>query len=153
MPRRYSEYFIVDLLIAINKIKRYSKKLKSQSELLKDEKNYDAIIRELEVTGEAIKNILDFKELKGIIKSEWQIIVDFRNVITHEYFGIDPEEIFNVIKKDIVLLEKEIEEMVVKIPEKKKLVEAIECAIKDLSMIGHLKSVQYLKNLKKKIIF
>jgi uncharacterized protein with HEPN domain len=151
MCKRYVEYFITDLLIAINRVKRYSRHLKTYEELIADEKNFDAIVRELEIIGEAIKNILEFNELKSIVKNEWRIIVDFRNVITHEYFGIEPEEVFYVVKKDIIVLEKEITELITKLPDKEKLIESIDSAILDLSRIGHKKSIQYLKKIKKTV--
>jgi uncharacterized protein with HEPN domain len=152
MPKRYVEYFMTDLLIAIDKVKRYSKNQKDPNELISNEKNFDAIIRELEIIGEAIRHILKFKELKGIVKSEWRIIVDFRNVITHEYFGIDPEEVYKVVKKDIIVLEKEVKELIIRISAREKLIETIDCAISDLNKINHIKSVRYLKNIRKQIL-
>lgn len=93
MSKRVSEFFIVDILIAIEKVKRYTAEFKSSQEFLYDEKSFDATMRELEIIGEATKHLIR----GNLLDAEWQIVVDFRNVIAHEYFGIDSDEIWEVV--------------------------------------------------------
>ena len=58
------------------------------------------MIREFEVIGEAVGRIPD--ELKALRPDvEWQDIKDFRNLLTHEYFGIDLEIVWKVIQDDL----------------------------------------------------
>ncbi|AZV46608.1 hypothetical protein C3L23_04760 [Nautilia sp. PV-1] len=90
---RDAEFYIVDIFIAIDKIKRYTKDFSNAQELLHDEKTWDAVIRELEIIGEATNKLikLDF------LKKDFKIIVDFRNIIVHEYFGIDEKIVWEVV--------------------------------------------------------
>jgi len=41
-------------------------------------------------------------------KIDWNRIKDFRNLVAHDYFGIDAEEVWQIIKKDLPKLEKEV---------------------------------------------
>ena len=60
----------------------------------------DAVIRNLEIIGEAIKNIPD--DVKEKYPSvPWKRMVGLRNIITHAYFGIDLENIWKIITQNI----------------------------------------------------
>ena len=86
--------YIVDILIAIDKIKRYSKPFLNAQELLYSEMAWDACIRELELIGEATKYLLN----ANLLDNSYRRVVDFRNQITHGYFGINEEIVWDVIK-------------------------------------------------------
>lgn len=65
-----------------------------------DRKTSSAVIREFEVIGEAIGKIPDeLKQLRPDV--EWQDIKDFRNLLIHEYFGIDLEIVWKIIQDDL----------------------------------------------------
>lgn len=74
-------------------------------QFIDDRKTYSATIREFQIIGEAIRN-LNESTLKKYPDIEWRDIMDFRNVLVHEYFGIDFEIIWNVIIDDLPLLKK-----------------------------------------------
>jgi uncharacterized protein with HEPN domain len=151
MSKRFVEFYIVDVLTAIDRIKRYTSNFKETNEFVSDEKCFDATMRELEITGEAIKHLLASDEMKHLTRSEWRIIVDFRNVITHEYFGIDVDEVFKVVKEDINVLEKEVLELIKNLKDKTKLYEALECAIDDLKKMHRKEGINYLIGISKKM--
>jgi len=70
----------------------------------KDEKTIDAVIRNLEIIGEAVRKVPDsVKTTHSDI--DWFAIIGMRNIIIHEYFGVDIEEVWKTIKKDIPELE------------------------------------------------
>lgn len=104
MSKRAIEFFIIDILIAINKVKLYSKDAKNAEEFLHDEKSFDATMRELEIIGEASKHLIR----NEMLDKEWQIVVDFRNIIIHEYFGIEIDEVWEVITLHIIAFESEV---------------------------------------------
>ena len=54
-------------------------------------------MRELQIIGEATKKLLH----AGLLDDDYRIIVDFRNVIVHEYFGIDAEEIWDIVHNEL----------------------------------------------------
>ena len=59
-----------------------------------------AVIRAFEIIGEASKMITEeMKDRYPLI--EWQLMTDFRNLLIHEYFGIDYEKLWNVIHNEL----------------------------------------------------
>ena len=61
-----------------------------------ESKTYDAVVRNLEIIGEAAKNIPD--ELKeGYPSVDWNAAIGMRNIIAHEYFGVRPKIVWNTI--------------------------------------------------------
>jgi uncharacterized protein with HEPN domain len=75
-----------------------------------DRKTCSAVIREFEIIGEAVGKLPD--ELKGNRRDvEWQDIKDFRNLLSHEYFGVDLEIVWKIIEDDLPVLMNAIKEM------------------------------------------
>ena len=90
---RAIEFYVVDILIATDKIKRYTVTFDNAQSFLHSELEWDAVIRELEIIGEATKNLLKY----NFIDTKYQSIVDFRNHIVHGYFGVDENIVWEVI--------------------------------------------------------
>ncbi len=81
--------FLEDMQMACEKVIRYVKNLK-QIQFLKDEKTYDAVVRNLTIIGEAVKNVpQEFRKRHSSI--EWRKIAGFRDIAVHDYFGIDED--------------------------------------------------------------
>jgi len=104
MSKRVLEFFIIDILIAIDKIKRYSKDFKNADDFYYDEKSFDATMRELQIIGEATKHLIN----SNMLDKSFRVIVDFRNLIVHEYFGIDKDETWQIVTSHLYDFEKEI---------------------------------------------
>ena len=67
----------------------------------------DAVVRRLEIIGEAAKNIS--KELKETYSEiEWKKIAGTRDVMIHAYFSVDLDIVWEIIKKDLPILKKQI---------------------------------------------
>ena len=90
---RAIEFYVVDILIATDKIKRYTVTFDNAQSFLHSELEWDAVIRELEIIGEATKNLLKY----NFIDTKYQSIVDFRNHIVHGYFGVDENIVWEVV--------------------------------------------------------
>lgn len=70
---------------------------------VQDRMRYSAVIREFEIIGEAVGKLSE--ELKGgYPEIPWQDVKDFRNLLAHEYFGVDLEIVWNTIRDDLPLL-------------------------------------------------
>lgn len=70
---------------------------------VKDRMRYSAVIREFEIIGEAVGNLsVGLKD--GYPEIPWQDIKDFRNLLAHEYFGVDLEIVWNTIINDLPML-------------------------------------------------
>lgn len=102
MSKRSDRLYLHDISISGKAILDYVRDINFE-EFGKDRKTYQAVIREFEIIGEAIGNLSN--EIKNKYKEvQWQDIRDFRNILTHEYFGVDLEIVWNAIKTDLPLL-------------------------------------------------
>ncbi|MEA1920614.1 MAG: HepT-like ribonuclease domain-containing protein [Campylobacterota bacterium] len=89
--QRDIELFIVDIFIAIEKIKEYIEPFNNEEDFRHSSLHWDASIRQLEIIGEALNNLLNNEYFNSLSPAY------FRNVISHGYFGIDLDEVWNVI--------------------------------------------------------
>ena len=105
MPRDYN-LLLSDIAEAAEKIGRYLKGM-TKKEFLADEKTADAVIRNLEIIGEVIGNF-SFNEKQKHPNVDWQSIIGMRNVLVHEYFGVDLDIVWDTAKKDVPVLRKKI---------------------------------------------
>jgi uncharacterized protein with HEPN domain len=102
MPRDYRVY-LEDILGAIGKIKRYTEGLSKQA-FAGDDKTLDAVVRNLEVIGEAVKQLpADLRARETRI--DWQKIGGLRDILIHQYFGIDVDILWDVIQDKLPALE------------------------------------------------
>ena len=89
MPRRDADLLIEDIQTAIARIERYVSGL-GRDQFLTDEKTIDAVVRNLEIIGEAVRWLPEeFKERHAAVP--WTQIAGLRNRIVHDDFGLDLE--------------------------------------------------------------
>ena len=99
--------FLEHILDSIDAIELFSKNI-TKNKLESNRLKRSAIVREIEIIGEAVKNISP--NLKKRYKEiEWKAIVGTRDKMIHHYFGVDLNIVWNIIKKDIPILKKQIE--------------------------------------------
>jgi len=104
MSKRPLNLLIEDIWEAIEKIERFTKDMTLES-FQCDEKTTDAVVRNLEIIGEAAGRLPeDFIDRNSEI--EWGKIVGLRNRIVHEYFGVDLQIIWQILKKDLPAFKK-----------------------------------------------
>jgi len=106
MPKREIYLYIEDALEAIEAIENYIDSL-SFEDFREDRKTYSATIREYIVIGEAIAHTIETLE-EEIPDFPWRIIKDFRNVIVHEYFGVDAEMVWDISTHNLVTLKEKL---------------------------------------------
>jgi len=101
--------FYEDILESTNAILDYTKGYELD-DFKSDRKTHNAVIREFEIIGEATKHIInDVKEKYQEIR--WRDMIDFRNILIHEYFGINFTIIWNVIHYELPNLKTTIEQI------------------------------------------
>ena len=100
---RDSKVYLEDILEAIRKIREFTGGT-SLATLSKDAKTLDAVIRNLEVIGEAVKRLPE--EIRNQQPDvEWKKIAGLRDILIHEYFGINVEVVWDVIQHKLSGLE------------------------------------------------
>jgi len=110
MSKRPIELLLSDMRQAIDRIEQYIEDL-SFDGFSDDRKSVDAVVRNLEIIGEAAKRLPeDFKEKHSGI--EWHKVVGLRHRIVHEYFGIDLEIIWQILQRDLPELKQKIQQII-----------------------------------------
>jgi uncharacterized protein with HEPN domain len=95
-----------DILESISKVETYIYGMKCK-DFESDSKTIDAVVRNLEIIGEASNRLSDkFRAKNSSI--EWEKIMGLRNRIVHAYFGIDLKIIWHILGKDLPALKKKI---------------------------------------------
>ena len=107
--------YLKHILDAINVIEEYIKGI--DFEEFQEHKNkliQDGVIRELEIVGEAVKNIsADFRNFHGEIP--WKDTAGMRDKLIHVYFGVDLEAVWQTVQKDLPKLKVQIENILAEI--------------------------------------
>jgi len=99
MKKRSPRMFIEDILEAMDRIERYIRGLTHET-FVRNEMVVDAVIRNLEIIGEASRNIpKDVREAYAEIP--WKRMIGLRNIAIHEYFGIDLDIIWEIITRNL----------------------------------------------------
>jgi uncharacterized protein with HEPN domain len=105
MPRDF-EVYLEDILQAIGKIRIYTAGL-TRDEFSQDDKTIDAVIRNLEIIGEAAKMIPESLRTK-YPNIEWKKIAGLRDILAHQYFGIDLDIVWDILQNKLPDLERQL---------------------------------------------
>ncbi|MEW6203298.1 MAG: DUF86 domain-containing protein [bacterium] len=117
MSKRYWRLSIEDILECIEKIKKYIEE-KEFDDFQTDSKTIDAVVRNLEIIGEASKNIPD--DIKETFPNiNWKKLVGLRNRIIHECFGVDLRIIWRIIKEELTYFGEQMKQILQKDEEQK----------------------------------
>jgi uncharacterized protein with HEPN domain len=106
--RDYNLY-ISDILQSIKNISEYTAGM-DETKFKSDKKTIDAVIRNFEIIGEAANKLPDEIRMKTP-KIPWRDIIDFRNRIAHEYFGLSVSMVWQIIEKELDPLRNNIEKL------------------------------------------
>ena len=91
--------YLQDIANSCRKILRFTNGM-TLGDVIRDERTYDAVVRNLEIIGEAAKHVSDplRTRLPGI---EWRKIAGMRDMLAHAYFGIDNDILWDVVQNRI----------------------------------------------------
>lgn len=100
MSSRNAGLYVDDILQACKDILEFTREIKNADEFERDRRTFLAVVRSLEVIGEAARQMpRSFREKHPEIP--WREIASLRNIIAHEYFGLDPVILWDVIQTRI----------------------------------------------------
>ena len=105
MSERNISLYVGDIIESICAIEDFTRQI-DYDYFISDRKTYSATLREFIVIGEAMGKIPDTVKLQRPAVA-WRLIKDFRNFIVHEYFGVDPEIVWDAVKKELPTLKRE----------------------------------------------
>ena len=109
MSKRSLDLLLDDICEALDRIEQYISGM-SFDVFSNDRKSVDAVVRNLEIIGEASNRLpADFKNSHSQI--EWHKAVGLRHRIVHEYFGIDLQIVWQILKKDLPSLREAISQI------------------------------------------
>lgn len=143
--KRDIELFIVDIFVSIQKIKEYTSSFNNPNDLLHSSLHWDATIRQLEIIGEALNKLLEDEKFNALAPEYFRKVVNFRNNIVHGYFGIDLDEVWNVITVHLDILKNDIENIT---KNNIDIQDAIESEIEEYEQLNDVKIVKYLIDFK-----
>jgi len=107
--------YLVHILQECKFLTEYSAKI-SYEELVDDPVLSRAFVRSLEIIGEAVKNLsVELKE--KYCEIPWKKIAGMRDVLIHDYFGVDYEIVWKTVCKDVPWLKMKIQEILDKLEE------------------------------------
>ncbi|MFW6123081.1 MAG: DUF86 domain-containing protein [Thermodesulfobacteriota bacterium] len=105
MPKDFKVY-LDDIIESAAKIRSYIDSM-SYEEFLNDDRTIDAVLRNLEIIGEATKRIPEkIRQQRSDI--EWHKVIGLRNILIHQYSGVDLEIVWQIITQKLPVFEQQI---------------------------------------------
>ena len=104
------QIFLKHIIESIEEIENYTKD-QDKEKFRKHNMMQDAVIRRIGIIGQAVKNLpLSFR--KKHIHIMWKEIAGMRDILIHDYFGVNIDLVWETVKKDIPKLKKQIENLI-----------------------------------------
>ena len=99
---RNESFYLADIQECCEKVLRFTNGM-AYKDFAHDELHFDAVLRNLEIIGEAVKNISEETRQK-YPNVKWRKIAGFRDIVTNEYFGVNEETVWDIVKNEIPAL-------------------------------------------------
>lgn len=114
MPKPSHKDFscILNMIDSIKRIQQYSSKFTNADEFYADNISFDASMMNFIVIGEMVDKLSDSIIHETSDKIDWLKVKGFRNIIAHNYFGIDAEEVWQIIRGSLTELHKNLESLI-----------------------------------------
>jgi uncharacterized protein with HEPN domain len=112
MSRRTDKDFLCDISEAVNRTTNYVNNV-TYEKFVDDIKTQDAVVRNIEIIGEAAKNISNkIKDKYAIIP--WKSLAGMRDKLIHQYFGVNIDIVWHVVKEELPEIIFQIDEIIEK---------------------------------------
>ncbi|PIS27119.1 MAG: hypothetical protein COT43_12200 [Candidatus Marinimicrobia bacterium CG08_land_8_20_14_0_20_45_22] len=91
---------IISIIESIEKIFEYTKGYEDADQFYQNSRDFDAVLMNFIIIGEMV-NRLSEEFLEDQRQINWSKIRGFRNIVAHDYFGIDAEEVWDIIQNHL----------------------------------------------------
>jgi uncharacterized protein with HEPN domain len=108
--KRPDALLLFDILESIDKIEKYTREITFE-QLIQDERTKDAILRNIQIIGEASKHIPE-QLLTTHPDIDWSGVAGMRDIITHRYFRVDWNLLWTSIQEELPVLKAQITSLV-----------------------------------------
>ena len=108
---RRDYYCLLNMLDAIDKIKQYSSSFTSADDFFDATQAFDASLMNFIIIGEMVEKLSDELITASSAEIDWFKIRSFRNILAHNYFGVDAEEVWQIIHNSLLKLEVQLKEL------------------------------------------
>ncbi|AFH38438.1 HepT-like ribonuclease domain-containing protein [Thermus thermophilus] len=115
MSKRDARLLLQDMLESLEKIERYTAGLTFER-FAQDDRTVDAVVRNLEVIGEAARQIPS-EVRERYPEVPWRRVIGLRNVVVHEYFAVDVEIVWTVVRQSLPELKEALRRMMAELEE------------------------------------
>ena len=112
MSKRSDQEFLSDMQEAIKRIESYTNDM-DYAKFMKDIKTQDAVVRNLEIIGEAVKNISQGLQTKHK-EVVWKDLAKVRDKLIHHYFGVNLDIVWGIIEESLPQVSLQINQILVK---------------------------------------
>jgi uncharacterized protein with HEPN domain len=96
---RDERLYLEDIQLSCRKILQYIEGFDFEAFIM-DDRTYDAVIRNLEIIGEAARHVPETIQNKHP-EVEWRAMAALRNIVAHEYFGVKDEIIWDILNQKL----------------------------------------------------
>ena len=109
---RDATLYLADIKESCEKVLKFTAGM-TLKDFVHDDLHYDAVLRNLEIIGEAVKHIPEEQRQK-FPQVKWRKIAGFRDIVTQNYFGVSDEIVWDVVENEIPALLQQVNMMVSK---------------------------------------
>jgi len=112
---RNDRLYLIHISECVERVERYT--AEGQKAFCADTKTQDAVLRNLHTLSESVQRLSDTLKVKhpGV---DWRSIAKFRNVVVHDYLGIDLDQVWDIVEYDLPVLKRTIGSMLEELNEK-----------------------------------
>jgi len=98
--KRDVHLYILEMLQAIDEVNEFVTDIPNAEALVANKEKYKAVLMNFIILGEASRNIFDEVRINHP-EVEWKDVMNMRNKLVHEYFGVDNKVVWDAIKKNL----------------------------------------------------